>query len=169
MKRIIIFLAIAIGIMSCTKPIEIQEPEQELYEFLGTRASEPLESTVWEFNTGKEFNKYIAFRDGQASVFYGKTYENDEVVRFSPLYSNEYTYENKALRTSVSYPQYGETIFSEEVSIIKAKDAYTIDVNGEIYVFKTTDTDCIDSFEMTIIAIIGDWIGDDNKDPYPWE
>lgn len=156
---IVVLSAIVIG-CSCTKPgdqtINYETQSVKLSKFAGTRVSEPLENTIWEYITGDKYNKYIMFKDGEASVFYGYV-EDGELQRWSDFYSNPYEYSDEGLKTSVSYPQWGETICTENISVIEFDDIYTIDVNGESYKYLTNNTDSVEGMWMLITVTIVPW------------
>jgi hypothetical protein len=66
MKKILAFI-LAILALSCSK-IEL---DQNSEEFLATRGNEPLVGTIWEHQTGEEFNRYLYFTEDEANLFYG--------------------------------------------------------------------------------------------------
>ena len=96
MKKFVAILAVMMLAISCTAPIpeSLISPEEEqsnvpvvelsiqLSEFVGTKASEPLEGTIWEHITGEQLNKYVLFEDGAFKLFYGMVWD-DELERWS--------------------------------------------------------------------------------------
>ena len=111
MKRILLLFLL----LSCMA----LSPERDLAEFLHTRSAEPLESTIWEHKTGDGYDKYLLFRGGEMSLFYGLV-ENDELQRWSEFYSAPYYYDGGALITYLSYPEWGEMVRTNEVKIVKS-------------------------------------------------
>lgn len=149
MKRLIYILFLA---LSCTA----LSPERDLAEFLHTRSEEPLESTIWEHKTGEQYDKYLLFRGGEMSLFYGLV-EGDELQRWSEFYSAPYYYDGGLLFTYLSYPEWGKRVHTNEVEIVKS-NGYTISVGGEEYTYYSPYTEDIEGQWMLIIA-----------EPAPWD
>lgn len=154
MKKFIVIL-LGLFLIGCTKPEEVSI-NRSLSEFVGTRAEAPLESTIWEYNTGEEFNRYIVFKDEQASLFYGAI-EDSSLHRYSEFYSAPYTFENNKLVTSIVYPLWGTDVKTESVSMIEAGDEFTLLIDGLVYKFLTTDISMIKDRWMIIYVGIRPW------------
>lgn len=148
MKRLIYILFLA---LSCTA----LSPERDLSEFLHTRSEEPLESTIWEHQTGGQYDKYLLFRGGEMSLFYGLV-ENDELQRWSEFYSAPYYYDGGLLFTYLSYPEWGERVRTNEVEIIES-NGYTIIAGGEDYTYYSPYTEDIEGQWMLITAVPKPW------------
>lgn len=147
MKRtLLLFL-----LLSCTAI----SPERDLAEFLHARSAGPLESTIWEHKTGEDYDKYLLFRGGEMSLFYGLT-EGDELQRWSEFFSAPYYYDGGALITYLSYPEWGERVHTNEVEIIES-NGYTISAGGEEYTYYSPYTEDIEGQWTLIIAEPAPW------------
>lgn len=103
----------------------------ELSGFLSTRADAPLEGTVWEHNTGEQYNRYVTFRNGEMSLFYGRE-DRDTLHRYSEWFTAPYVLKGGLIITDLTYNLYGRQE-TESVSVVKSKAAYHIDIDGEDY------------------------------------
>ena len=128
----------------------------DLSGFLSTRADAPLEGTVWEHNTGEQYNRYVTFRDGQMSLFYGLV-DAGELQRWSDFYSSPYALKGGLIVTELSYPLWGHREVTESVSVVKKKASYTIDLDGDAYTYYGPWTDDLESQWMTITVNIVPW------------
>ena len=140
----------------------------DLSGFLQTRSDAPLEGTVWEHNTGEQYNRYVTFRDGEMSLFYGLV-EQDGLQRWSDFYSSTYALKGGLIVTSLEYPLWGHREVTESVSVVKKQSSYTIDIDGEDYTYYGPWTDDLNDQWMTIIVTIADMQDDGDKPSYPWE
>ena len=147
MKRILL-LFLAFLAVACTP----QTMEQELSSFLATRASEPLKNTIWEHQTGEQYNRYLWFSEADVSLFYGLV-EAGELQRWSDFYSAPYAIKDGIVVTSLSYPLYGKTEYTESASVVKG-DGFTIEMNGESYTYYGNDVDEIQGYYMFINVTI---------------
>lgn len=148
-------LLLALLALSCTKaPLHQAEPEAE---YSGTRTDVRLEGTIWEHRTGEDFDRYVLFHEGTASLFYGIA-EDGALHRYSDFYTAPYTYQDGALRTSISYPLWGNQERTESASVAQAGDAFYLYIDGDRYSYYGTDTSTLGDLWMTIIAT-----------PVPWE
>ena len=161
MKHLVLSLLACILCLGCT-----QSPpfEEELSSFLSTRALEPLENTIWEHQTGEEYNRYILFQEGEASLFYGfygalpkALGGNVELQRWSDFYSSPYFFVDGKVITSIEYPLWGEIIPTEKAEIVKAGEGYTLCVNEDIYTYFGPYTDTIEGMWMIIHVGVNPW------------
>ena len=151
MKRIALILSLLI--CACSKPA----PQQTLHDFLSTRAEAPLESTIWQHDTGERYDRFLYFHDAETSLFYGLI-DDGEIQRWSDFYTAPYALENGRIVTSLTYPLWGESIWTENVSVVSSVDAYSILVDDERYEFVGTDASSLDVMWMTItVNIINPW------------
>ena len=148
MKRLLLLLALIA--LSCTPTLE-----QELSSFLATRASEPLKGTIWEHQTGEQYNRYLYFSEADVSLFYGLT-EDGELQRWSPFYSSPYALEDGVVTTSLSYPLWGHTEYTETATLIKG-EGFTIEMNGDTYEFYGPYTESIEGQWMWLFAGTTPW------------
>lgn len=162
MKRNIIililcYIATALVTVRCVKASN--PPVDELLsEFLPTRASAPLESTIWEHKTGEQYDKYLLFRGGEMSLFYGLV-EGDELQRWSEFYSSGYVYDGGIVYTFISYPQWGKDEYAHNAYIVEVGNGHTMRVNGvDDYTYFSPYTEDIEGQWMLIIA-----------EPAPWD
>ena len=86
MKSKLFSLAMAALILAtaCSKqlaPEPLPSFQEELSSFLSTKASEPMEETLWKHVTGETFDRYILFKDGEIRLFYGTM---DELTAMYP-------------------------------------------------------------------------------------
>ena len=128
----------------------------DLSGFLSTRADAPLEGTVWEHQTGEQYNRYVTFRNGEMSLFYGVV-EQDELQRWSDFYSSPYALKGGLIVTELTYPLWGHREVTESVSVVKSKGAYTIDLDGDAYTYYGPYTEDLESMWMTITVNITPW------------
>lgn len=128
----------------------------DLSGFLQTRSDAPLEGTVWEHETGEQYNRYVAFRNGEISLFYGLV-DAGELQRWSDFYSSPYVLKGGLIITELSYPLWGHREVTESVSVVKSKAAYTIDIDGEDYTYYGPYTEDLDGMWMTITVNIVPW------------
>lgn len=159
MKHFLLIIIAIFPLALCTRPEINNEAEfnTKLSEFVGTRAAQPLEGTVWEHKTTEDFNRYLLFLNGEASLFYGLV-DNGKLQRWSDFYSSPYVLRDGTLETNLTYPLWGSTIKTESVSVVKLEDTFHISVDGESYTFLTTDLTGLDGMWMIIFA-----------NPVPWE
>ena len=129
----------------------------ELSGFLDTRADAPLEGTVWEHNTGEKYNRYVLFKDGEMSLFYGLVEPEEGLQRWSDFYSSPYVLKGGLIITELSYPLWGHREVTESVSVVKSKAAYTIDIDGEDYTYYGPWTNDLEELWMTITVNIAPW------------
>jgi len=164
MKKLFYILAlIAVLICGCHK---IDTPQltinDEIANIIGTRSSEPLEGTIWEHQTGDEYNQYIWFNDGQANFFYGKfgpeMRDNgvieDQLQRWSDFYSAPYTFDDGVVIADISYPEWGKTEKTENMKVFVVENSCTLNVNGKEFKYFSSDASDIDE-EMWMIINIG--------------
>lgn len=144
----------------------------ELSGFLQTRADAPLEGTVWEHNTGEKYNRYVSFRNGEMSLFYGLV-DAGELQRWSDFYSAPYALKGGLIVTELSYPLWGHKEVTESVSVVKSKSAYHIDIDGEDYTYYGPWTDDLDGQWVIFYVAIEDLHENEEEDwdkpSYPWE
>lgn len=150
MKRILLFLAFLA--LACTP----QTLEQELSSFLSTRSSEPLKGTIWEHQTGEQYNRYLFFDEADVSLFYGLV-EDGELQRWSPFYTSSYVLWDGEVRTSLTYPLWGQEEHTQSASLIRG-DGFTIDLDGDTYTYYGSKVNEIEGQWMLIIA-----------SPMPWD
>ena len=157
MKRFLFFVISAILLFACTPKTEVETTfNQELSVFASTKANEPLEGTIWEHETGDEFNKYIYFHDGKANFFYGKITDNLE--RWSEFYSADYNLNDGEVTTKIVYPFWGQKELVNTITVIKAGKDFTIEANGEEYKLTRHPAEDIDGMWMIITVNIAPWI-----------
>lgn len=149
MKRLLLLLALLA--LSCTPTLE-----QELSSFLSTRSSEPLKNTIWEHNTGEQYNRYLYFSEADVSLFYGLV-EGGELQRWSPFYTSPYVLWGGEVRTSLTYPLWGYDEHTQSASLIRG-DGFTIDLDGDLYEYYGSKVNEIEGQWMLIIA-----------SPMPWD
>lgn len=128
----------------------------ELSGFLQTRADAPLEGTVWEHQTGEQYNRYVLFKDGEMSLFYGLV-EAEGLHRYSDFFTAPYALKGGLIVTELSYPLWGHREVTESVSVVKSKAAYTIDIDGEEYHYYGSYTESLEELWMTITVNIVPW------------
>ena len=151
MKRILPILLCLLLFACQPNPID-----RNLSEFLSTRSAEPLESTIWEHKTQDEYNRYISFREGVASLFYG-TYEDGELQRWSEFYSGPYYCHDGKLLIALTYPLWGDTKIARNEEIVAHADGYTIVIDGDEYFYWGPYTEQIEGQWMFIFAGITPW------------
>lgn len=149
MKRLL-FLA-ALVLTACTANLS-----NELSEFLQTRSDAPLEGTVWEHNTDEQYNRYVTFRNGEMSLFYGRE-DRDTLHRYSDFFIAPYALKGGLVITNLTYNLYGRQE-TESVSVVKSKAAYIIDIDGEDYHYYGPYTESLEKLWMTITVNIVPWI-----------
>lgn len=161
-KFILLFAPVLLFLMAgCAKaPLA----EDGLASFVGTRASAPLEGTIWEHRTDDGFNLYILFRDGNASLFYGMYGEAptpdgkvEMLQRWSEFFTAPYTYEDGMLKTAISYRLWGNTETTESTSVVQAGDGYTLLIDGKTYTYFGPYTRDIETWWMTIFVTVAPW------------
>ena len=152
----------ALVLTACTANLS-----NELSEFLQTRSDAPLEGTVWEHNTGEQYNRYVTFRNGEMSLFYGLM-EQDTLRRYSDFYSAPYALKGGLIVTELTYPLWGHREVTESVSVVKSKGSYTIDLDWDAYRYYGPWSDDLNDQWMTIIITIADMQDDGDKPSYPW-
>lgn len=130
--------------------------QEELSSFLSTKASEPLEETLWRHVTGETYDRYILFKAGEIRLFYGKL-EDDEIQRWSEFYSAPYTLGEYSVTTDLSYPVYGTNECTERITIIKSGQQFDIHTENETYTYAGKYTDTLEGMWMTIIATPVPW------------
>lgn len=155
MKKFLLLL-LCILFAQCAKIEPDATPDFGLSEYLGTRSDAPLENTIWGHETGGDYNLYILFEKSRVNVFYG-LWDCNEIQRWSPFFTDDYTISGNKILTGVSYPFFGEQVATNTMSVIRAVDGYTLDVNGNIYNFVTTDTESAYYEWMIITANIRPW------------
>ena len=128
----------------------------ELSGFLQTRSDAPLEGTVWEHQTGEKYNRYVSFRNGEMSLFYGLV-EAEGLHRYSDFYSSPYALKGGLIVTELSYPLWGHRAATESVSVVKSKSSYTIDLDGDEYIYYGPYTESLEELWMTITVNIVPW------------
>lgn len=128
----------------------------ELSGFLQTRSDAPLEGTVWEHQTGEKYNRYVSFRNGEMSLFYGLV-EAEGLHRYSDFFTVPYALKGGLILTELSYPLWGHREVTESVSVVKSKSAYHIDIDGEDYAYYGPYTESLEDLWMTITAPIAPW------------
>lgn len=148
MKRLLILAALLLA--ACTANLS-----SELSEFLQTRSDAPLEGTVWEHNTGEQYNRYVTFRDGEMSLFYGRE-DRDTLHRYSEWFTAPYILKGGLIITNLTYNLYGRQE-TESVSVVKSKAAYIIDIDGENYRYYGPWSDVLNEEWMTITVNIMPW------------
>lgn len=153
MKKIFAIVLATLMVLGCTK----QTPtfEEQVAEFLSTRATAPLEGTIWEHNTGEDYNRYIVF-DGNAKLFYGLV-ENNELQRWSDFYEAPYEFVDGFVITDIEYPIWGHKELTENAQVIKAEEGYVINVDGDEYTYYGNDLKEIEGQWMILIVTITPW------------
>ena len=149
MKRILLLLALVA--LSCTPTLE-----QELSSFLSTRASEPLNGTIWEHKTGEQYNRYLWFDKSDVSLFYGLA-EDGELQRWSEFYSAPYLFDGNEVETALTYPKWGEKEHAYSITIIRSGGDYTISAGGDVYSYFGPYTTDIEGQWMLITAVPKPW------------
>ena len=150
MKKIA-FILLAFLALACTP----QTMEQELSSFLATRSDEPLKGTIWEHQTGEDYNRYLYFSEADVSLFYGLVDEG-ELQRWSPFYSASYVLWDGEIRTSLTYPLWGQEEHTQSASLIKG-EGFTIDLGGDTYTYYGSKVNEIEGQWMWLYAGIGPW------------
>ena len=161
MKKFLLILCAAVLLLfaGCEKQLQPTQsiPNEEIAEFVGTRSVEtPLEGTIWEFNTGEKYNRYITFDDKTVSLFYGLV-ENGELQRWSDFYKSLYTLENGVINTNIEYPLWGVLEYTRKTNVIRKGDGLMIDVDGELFHFYGTNLDEIEGCWMIIHVYVTPW------------
>ena len=159
MRRLLLTLAICV--VSCST---VPTVEQELSAFLSTRSEQPLKGTIWEHQTGEQYNRYLWFDDADVSLFYG-VYEalpasfggKVELQRWSDFYTAPYLLWDGEVRTSLSYPLWGEREHTEGISIVKAGAGFTLSAGGDEYTYFGPYTEEIEGMWMVITVGINPW------------
>ena len=128
----------------------------ELSGFLQTRSDAPLEGTVWEHQTNETYNRYVTFRDGKISLFYGLEAE-EGLQRWSDFYSSPYALKGGLIVTELSYPLWGHREVTESVSVVKKQSSYTIDIDGEDFHYYGPYTEDLEELWMSITVNIVPW------------
>lgn len=152
MKKIVAFF-IGLALWSCTVK---ETPADGFAAFLGTRADAPLESTIWEHQTGEKYNEYIVFQNDLASVFFGLN-DGTEIQRWSQFFTAPYAFENGQIRTNVVYRYCGQYVADGNFDVIRVESAYEISANGKVFKFVGTDTQQLADMWMMITVTIQPW------------
>ena len=129
----------------------------DLSGFLQTRADAPLEGTVWEHQTGEQYNRYVTFRNGEMSLFYGRI-DPEGLHRYSDWYTAPYALKGGLIITELTYPLWGHREVTESVSVVKQKASYTIDLDGDAYTYYGPWSDDLNEQWMTITVNIVPWV-----------
>ena len=138
-------------VVSCTANLAT-----ELSGFLQTRSDAPLEGTVWEHQTCEQYNRYVTFKDGEMSLFYGLT-DTEGLQRWSDFYSSPYALKGGLIVTELEYPLWGHREVTESVSVVKSKSAYHIDIDGEDFHYYGPYTEDLEELWMSITVNIAPW------------
>ena len=146
MKRILLFLAFLFLALACTP----KTLEQELSTFLATRSDEPLKGTIWEHQSGEQYNRYLWFSEADVSLFYGLV-EDGELQRWSPFYTSPYLFSGNWVEVALAYPLWGHTEYTKTADIIKG-EGFTIDLSGDTYEYYGPYTESIEGQWMFIFA-----------------
>ena len=160
MRRLIyLFFALSL-LFSCAPSVVVEQPEEvdvKLSNLIGTKASSPLEDTIWEYNTGEKFNQYLWFHGNDVNLFYG-LFEDGEIRRYSDFYSSSYKLDGDKVTASVSYPRNGKKEITETLSLIFVKDMYELNVDGASYKYVSSDPSSLAVQWMYIYVNIAPWI-----------
>ncbi|MBO4924823.1 MAG: hypothetical protein J5382_11985 [Bacteroidales bacterium] len=157
MKKILLItfgtlLLLAVG---CTQPT-VDTFNSDLSAFLQTRSDAPLEGTIWQHRTGDAFDRFILFENGQVSLFYGLD-DPKGLQRWSDFYTAPYTLWNGTIDTALEYPLWGEKTLTQKASVVRSLGSFTIDLDGDTYVFYGDDVSGLDEMWMTITVTITPW------------
>lgn len=130
---------------------------EEFALYAGTTAEAPLEGTVWACDTGEEYDRFIWFSEGTANLFYGyydylpKSFGgNYELQRWSDFYEAPYATDKDVITTNLKYPLWGETICTQEITVMKRESEFTIQAGKDIYTYDSKDPTTIESMWMII-------------------
>lgn len=140
----------------CAKPA-VETIDAELAAFVGTRSDAPLEGTVWELRTGEDYNRYLLFREGEISLFYGIV-EDGELQRWSDFYSAPYALGNGVIATSLSYPLWGQKEVTQTAGVIRKAGGFSLYLDGDCYEYYGPYTEDLEGMWMTITVNIAPWI-----------
>lgn len=155
---ILLFLAFLLLAGGCVRSA-VEDIDSGLASFVGTRADAPLEGTIWECQSGEEYNRYLLFQDGEVSLFYGLI-EDGELHRYSDFYPAPYTLHKGHIDATLSYPLYGERILTESGSVQAVADAYEISLGKDVYHYFGPYTEGLEELWMTITVNIVPWTYD---------
>lgn len=141
MKKAIILLVALATILSCTK----QEPQTTILDdfaaFALTRSDAAFDNSVWQHDTGEQFNIYLYFHDSTVSMFYGKV-KDGELQRWSDYFDGTFSYVKDGIEISLSYPNYGDIVSVNYIDFLKADNCYTLtDNHGHTYTYYGQYTD----------------------------
>lgn len=138
-------------VVACTANIAT-----DLSGFLQTRADAPLEGTVWQYDSPGDYDRFLLFRDGTVSLFYGLV-EDGVIQRWSGFYGAAYDLRDGQIVTALEYPLWGEKEKTEKASVVKSAGAWTIDLDGDLYEICRADDSDLDALWMKITATIAPW------------
>lgn len=158
-KFLFLLLVGVLTFVVCHKPVENDE-NAIFYEFsksIGTRSTDAIENTVWEYVSGSEYNQYIWFKDNKANLFYGLV-EGNELQRWSDFFTSDYKIEDGMVKTDISYPEWGKTEKTENATLLKIEDSYSLSMNGKMFNYVTYDISGIDGYWMTITVTVAPWL-----------
>ena len=154
MRRLIpILVALSVAVL-CVKPG--LPTDAALASFLGTRADAPLEGTVWQYDAPGDYDRFLVFRDGTVSLFYGLV-EDDAIQRWSDFYGAAYSLKDGEIVTKLEFPLWGEKEKTQKASVVKSAGSYTIDLDGDLYEICRADASDLDALWMTITVNILPW------------
>lgn len=146
-KAFILFVAIA-TLLSCTKQ---EQPQSTILDdfaaFALTRSDAAFEQSVWQHDTGEQFNIYLYFHGSTVSMFYGKVSEENGLERWSEFYDGSFSYNKDGIDINLSYPNYGDIVSVNDIDFLKAADDdYTLaDKAGHTYTYFGQYTDELES------------------------
>lgn len=152
-------MAALIMVTACSKqlaPEPLPSFQEELSSFLSTKASEPLEETIWKHVTGETFDRYILFKDGEIRLFYG-TIDDGELHRYSTFYSAPYTLDDYSVTTDLTYPIWESNECTERITIIKSGQQFDIHTENETYTYAGKYTVTLEERWMSFIATPVPW------------
>ena len=148
-------LMLCLLLVGCTKE-PVPSFQGELSAFVGTRSDEPLAGTIWEHQTGEDYNRYLYFTRDEVSLFYGLV-EGGELQRWSDFYTAPYVlWDDGLVFTCLKYPKWGNEERVITVCFIRG-NGYTIDINGDTYTYYGNNTQEIEGYWMTITATPVPW------------
>ena len=155
-KTLIIFVgSLLLFVGGCAK-LTVDKFNSDLSAFVGTRSDAPLEGTIWQHRTGDAFDRFIWFENGQVSLFYGLD-DPEGLQRWSDFYSAPYALQKGTIDTSLEFPLWGERAKTQKASVIRSLGSFTIDMDGDAYVFYGNDATGLDEMWMSITVTIKPW------------
>lgn len=159
---IIIMVAVIAIIAVCCINRPVEKPMNEkIANIIGTKSERPLDQTIWEFNTGEEFNQYLYFDVAEAKFFYGKFDTKEGLLRYTDFYSAAYELIDGKIQTNIEYPNYGDTEKVNNMDVIIVDNVCQITYDEQTFNLTQYDPADIQEQWVEFTIVIGPWSQDE--------